>query len=115
MKPLGPWSTATLVRRPAAVGAVVLRGHAADETRCAVTALRSAADRPAPRCTGCSASGVAEALGGDDLLAVEGRRPGTRQAFTAVQVVGVPGPGRRATQDRARAALPLRAPLLGSR
>ena len=58
---------------------VVLGGHAADEARRAVAALRPAA-HASSRCTGCRASGRAEALGGDDLLAVErgGRAPGRR-------------------------------------
>ena len=98
-----------VVRLP--VRAVVLGGHAADEARRAVAALRAAADRHLvlDRVQGL---GRAEALGGDDLLAVErGRR---QQAGVQRGPLGRgvdAGPG---DEHGAGAALTLGAALLGA-
>jgi hypothetical protein len=94
------------------VGAVVLRGHAADEPRSAVAALGAAAHRhlALDRVQGVRR---AEALGGDDLLAVErGRGDQARVDGRPLRAVGV-GVVGAGDHDGARAALALGAALLG--
>ena len=124
-KPLGPCSRSPpwpLVDGSArcAVRPVELGGHAADEARRAVAALRPAADGHLAlhRVQGAR---LAEALGGDDLLAVErehrheaGVQRGPAGAARTVRqsaVRSVLGPG---DQHRAGAALALGAALLGA-
>ena len=96
-----------VVRR--AVGAVVLRGHRADEAGRAVAALRPAADRELGL-DRVQVAGVAEPLGGDDLLAVE--REGRHQAGVDRGPPAAVAVGPR-DQHRAGAALALGAALLG--
>ena len=97
-----------VVRR--AVGAVVLRGHRADEAGRAVAALRPAADRELGL-DRVQVVGVAEPLGGDDLLAVE--REGRHQAGVDGRPPAAVTVGPR-HQDGAGAALALGAALLGA-
>ena len=91
--------------------AVVLRGHAADEARRAVAALRPAADGhlALDRVQGV---GTAETLGGDDLLAVE--RGGRHEAGVDRRPLGARALGGAGHHDRAGAALTLGAALLGA-
>ena len=93
-------------------GAVELGRHAAHEPRCAVAALRTAADGHLVL-DRVQVVGSTQALGGDDLLAVEaGRRDEAGVDRGPVGGVGTVGRGP-CDQDRARAALTLGAALLG--
>ncbi len=96
---------------------VVLRCHGADETGGAVTALRAAAVGHLPlhrvQVLGCAGVGdVAQPLGGDDLLTVEGKcRRKARVDRGPSTPLGAVWPGH---EDGAGAAFPFRATLLGA-
>ena len=93
------------------VGAVVLGGHRADETRGAVAALRPAAHGHLVL-HGVQRLGRAEALGGDHLLAGEGA--GGQQARVDRRPARAAGVVRPGHHDGAGSALALRAALLGA-
>ena len=98
------------------IGPVVLRGHAADEARRAVTALRPAADSHLAL-HGVQGAGAAEPFGRDHLLAVERQRRheagvecGPSRAARSIRRSDV----RPRDQHGAGAALALGAALLGA-
>src|SRR5689334_1514600 len=97
-------------RRGAPTGPVVLRGHAADEARRAVAALRAAPPRHL-LLHGMQVARQAKPLGRDDLLSVE--REDRRQAGVERRPEGAAVPVRAGDHHRTGAALALGAPLLG--